>query len=144
MQYNREQIENAVKAKGYRWFDKGSYNLNIVGIRNSDTYDEVTNKFDDLMTVWMGFKPIWYKTSGSKYIRGEQVNEVATHEFTARVLEFSTLGKEFGLGFSVDFKGMADLSPWKSDYFLFVQKDTSVRGRLFRILEAQNNNEEDE
>ena len=47
----REQIETAVKAKGYKWFENGDYNLNIVGVRNSETLEEVTNKFDDCMTV---------------------------------------------------------------------------------------------
>ena len=51
MQFTREQVEEAVKSKGYKWFENGNYNLNIVGIRNSDTFDEVTNKFDDLLTV---------------------------------------------------------------------------------------------
>ena len=49
--YTREQIEQALKAKGYKWFENGDYNLNIVGIRNSDTNNEVTNKFDDWMTL---------------------------------------------------------------------------------------------
>ena len=49
--YTREQIEEAVKSKGYRWFENGDYNVNIVGIRNSETGNEVTNKFDDHITV---------------------------------------------------------------------------------------------
>ena len=28
-----EQVEAAVKAKGYKWFENGDYNLNIVGVR---------------------------------------------------------------------------------------------------------------
>ena len=51
MQFTKEQIEAAVKAKGYKWFRNGDYNLNIVGIRNSCTDDKVTNKFDDWVTV---------------------------------------------------------------------------------------------
>jgi len=51
MELTKEQIENAVKDKGYNWFDKGDYNLNIVGVRNSDTGDEITNKFDDQITL---------------------------------------------------------------------------------------------
>ena len=31
----------------YKWFEKGDYNLNIVGIRNSNTKGKVTNRFDD-------------------------------------------------------------------------------------------------
>ncbi len=49
--YTREQIEKALKAKGYKFFDNGDYNVNIVGIRNSETEGKVTNRFDDLMTV---------------------------------------------------------------------------------------------
>ena len=52
--YTKDQIEKAVKSKGYVWFDdpkdKG-YDVNIVGIRNSETGDEVTNKFDDKITI---------------------------------------------------------------------------------------------
>jgi len=49
--YNRLEIERAVKAKGYAWFTGLDFDVNIVGIRNSETYDHVTNKFDDLITV---------------------------------------------------------------------------------------------
>ena len=52
--YTREQIEAAVKAKGYVWFedknDKG-YDVNIVGIRNDETQGRVTNAFDDTLTI---------------------------------------------------------------------------------------------
>jgi hypothetical protein len=47
----RQQIETAVKAKGYKWFENGDYNLNIVGVRNGNTGTEVTNKFDDFLTL---------------------------------------------------------------------------------------------
>jgi hypothetical protein len=56
MSYNREQIETAVKAKGYKWFDdetnKG-FDVNIVGIRNNtpSVAKKVTNVFDDLITI---------------------------------------------------------------------------------------------
>ena len=49
--YTREQIESAVKAKGYKWFENGDYNVNIVGIRNMETGDRVTNRFDDHLTI---------------------------------------------------------------------------------------------
>ena len=50
--YTREQIENAVKSKGYVWFDGAKdYDLNIVGVRNSATGQKVTNAFDDCITV---------------------------------------------------------------------------------------------
>ena len=51
MQLSREKIEKTLEQKGYRWFKKGDYNLNIVGVRNSDTKDKVTNRFDDKITL---------------------------------------------------------------------------------------------
>jgi hypothetical protein len=54
MSVTREQVEAAVKAKGYVWFEdtnnKG-YDVNIVGVRNSNTGDKVTNVFDDYLTL---------------------------------------------------------------------------------------------
>ena len=49
--YTKEQIEAAVKAKGYAWFENGDFDVNIVGIRNSATGKAVTNVFDDWMTI---------------------------------------------------------------------------------------------
>lgn len=50
--YTREQIEGAVKAKGYAWFEGAKdYDVNIIGVRNSATGDKVTNVFDDTMTL---------------------------------------------------------------------------------------------
>ena len=49
--YTLKLIENAVKAKGYKWFTTGDHNLNIVGVRNSETAGKVTNSFDDCLTL---------------------------------------------------------------------------------------------
>jgi len=54
--YTREQIERAVKQKGFKWFDDASnkgYDVNIVGIRNNapSIADKVTNVFDDYITI---------------------------------------------------------------------------------------------
>ena len=52
--YTREQIEAAVKAKGYVWFEDAAnkgYDVNIVGVRNSSTGNKVTNVFDDIITL---------------------------------------------------------------------------------------------
>ena len=54
MSYTREQIQNAVKAKGYDRFEDANnkgFDLNIVGVRNSATGQKVTNVFDDHITV---------------------------------------------------------------------------------------------
>jgi hypothetical protein len=51
MRYTREQIESAVKAKGYKWFTADNYDVNIVGVRNAETEGKVTNRFDDCVTI---------------------------------------------------------------------------------------------
>ena len=51
MNLTYDTIKDAVLAKDYKWFENDSYNLNIVGVRNSETSDEVTNKFDDKITL---------------------------------------------------------------------------------------------
>jgi flagellar hook-associated protein FlgK len=51
MKFTRQQIEKAVKAKGYKWFSSGDLNVNIVGVRNDATEGKVTNKFDDHITI---------------------------------------------------------------------------------------------
>jgi len=105
------------------------------------------DEFDHLapvLVVWMGMKPIAFKGSGIKYIRGSQVNEAVTHEFKVRKIEVSQLGKQFGLGFGIGFRFMPNLMGLKSIYFLFVQNTSSVKGRLFRIHDIIDNNEDGE
>lgn len=80
--FTREQVAAAAKAKGYVWFESNKdYDVNIVGIRNSATNNQVTNKFDDWMTLsykiggeWKFH--IWQCTTdpGVKYTRQELLN----------------------------------------------------------------------
>lgn len=60
--YTREQIEKAVKKKGYVWFEdtanKG-FDVNIVGVRTSETGKKVTNVFDDTMTLSYKSGGVW-------------------------------------------------------------------------------------
>ena len=54
MKYTREQIQQSVEDKGYKYFhdnlNKG-YDVNIIGVRNSKTKGRVTNAFDDVLTI---------------------------------------------------------------------------------------------
>ena len=45
-----KSIEETMAHKGYAYFKKGNYNLNIIGIR-SDQNRKVTNKYDDFLIV---------------------------------------------------------------------------------------------
>ena len=51
--YTREQIEAAMASKGYKYFTGNGkdYDVNIIGVRNSETQGRVTNAFDDCVTV---------------------------------------------------------------------------------------------
>ena len=79
MSYTREQIEAAVKAKGYKWFedvnDKG-YDVNIVGIRNNETKGRVTNARDE---EHLSNLIKLYKQMGGKGVK-EGVNEQSWHK----------------------------------------------------------------
>ena len=68
--YTREQIEAALKAKGYVYFEdttNKSYDVNIVGVRNSSTGNKVTNLFDDMMTIS-------YKDENGNWVYKEWMN----------------------------------------------------------------------
>jgi len=51
MKYYREIIQKVMLEKDYKYFTSDNYDVNIIGIRNSDTNGKVTNKFDDLITI---------------------------------------------------------------------------------------------
>ena len=57
--YTREQIKETVQSKGYRFFEEDDWNVNIIGVRNSETANEVTNRFDDLITVSYKTDGVW-------------------------------------------------------------------------------------
>jgi hypothetical protein len=49
--FTLDQIKLTMIAKGYKWFEEGDFNLNLIGVRNSDTGDTVTNAFDDTFFI---------------------------------------------------------------------------------------------
>ena len=52
MRYTLKQITEAMRKKGYSFFEKRDYNLNIIGIRNVS--QEIDNLFDD--TLFLAYK----------------------------------------------------------------------------------------
>lgn len=57
--FTREQIEAAVKSKGYKYFENGDYNMNVIGIRNSGVGNKVTDLFDDWLTLSFKIDGVW-------------------------------------------------------------------------------------
>ena len=49
--YTREQIEAAMASKGYKYFTGGDFDVNIIGVRNTETKGRVTNAFNDCVTI---------------------------------------------------------------------------------------------
>ena len=72
--------EKIFKQKGYAYFTKGQYNLNIIGIR-SNNQNKVTNLFDDLLVVI-------YKTPTGKWQRVSYsiTTEPGTYYMTRKLL----------------------------------------------------------
>lgn len=46
--FTKKKLESLIKTKGFKWYQN---ELNIIGIRNSEPDNDVTNKFDDWITV---------------------------------------------------------------------------------------------
>ncbi len=56
----QDSVYKAVKAKGYLWFNSDKdYDVNIVGIRNSEPSKRVTNIFDDAICVSFKINNVW-------------------------------------------------------------------------------------
>ncbi len=59
--YSKEQIEKAVKSKGFVWFNGSKdYDVNIVGVRNATPGQKVTNLFDDKLTISYRVDGKWF------------------------------------------------------------------------------------
>ena len=101
--------------------------------------------YETLLTVWAGMKPTSEYSRYTSYIRGESTDEkVATHEFKVRYVAVKNLGKAFTSAFGDGFDSIEDLNPLKSDYFIFLQNGSTVKGRLFQIVDIQRDDERKE
>ena len=79
--YSREQIKESVERKGYKYFENGDYNVNIIGIRNSAFANKVTNRFDDTMTLA-------YKINGEwQYHEFDCTTDPGTHYMDSPIVE---------------------------------------------------------
>lgn len=55
-----EQLKAAILKKGYKWFDRGDYNLNFIGVRESDIF---TDTFTDTLYLVYKVKGEWVMKS---------------------------------------------------------------------------------
>lgn len=90
-----------------------------------------TQKYRVLSKVWSGCEPVG--TSAAAYVRGVQINDAPTHKFTVR--------RSIPQGVATAEVG----GHVKSDNFIYLLSTHQPQsGRLFRILTASNNLEQDE
>ena len=79
--YSLDHIKRALESKGYKFFESGDYNVNIVGVRNSLTRNKVTNAFDDLITLC-------YKIGGEwQYHEFDCTTDPGTHYMDSPILK---------------------------------------------------------
>ena len=101
--------------------------------------------YETLTTIWAGIRET---TDYSRYvstIRRETTDDKpVTHEFTVRYVAVKNLGKAFASGFASGFDSIEDLNPLKSDYFIFLQNGSTVKGRLFEIVEMKRDDDRKE
>lgn len=104
------------------------------GVQSDNVFGGFDRSYETLITVWAGLKRL---SDYSTYIRGVQTDDKETHEFIVRFFAVEDLGKEFTSAFGDSFNKQADSNPLKSDYFIFLQEGSTVKGRLFRIRRIQ-------
>ena len=81
MKYSVDHVKRALERKGYKFFESGDYNVNIVGIRNSLTRNKVTNAFDDTMTVSYKKDGVW------QYHEFDCTTDPGTHYMDSPIVE---------------------------------------------------------
>jgi hypothetical protein len=71
-----ERTREALRKKGYAFFEAGDYNLNIIGVRNKQIFD---NKFSDRLIllykvngIWRTLETAWTTLAGTAGKGGEQ------------------------------------------------------------------------
>ena len=112
-------------------------------IQSSNSSGGFDRSYTTLVSVWAGIETVSYKSSGNKYIRNVQVNDIITHIFKIRRVGLTSIGKEYTKAYSIAFDSMSDLNLLKSNCFIFMKRYSSSKGRLFKIKDVINYKEDD-
>ena len=107
-----------------------------IPVQTPNSFGGADQTYETQTTVWAEIKPV------SQYIqaiRGAQIMETggrvrqATHQFLMRTCGIQSLGRQFSLAFDTGYDGMADINLLKSDWYLFMQSGSTVKGTRYRI-----------
>lgn len=101
------------------------------------TADDSNGSLD---TTYTTIKTIWSAMENDKRaayisaIRGVQIqDEKSSNIFKMRSAALRNLNIAFTRGFNISFDSIEDINILKSNYFIFVNKGSSVKGRRYRI-----------
>lgn len=107
-------------------FKKGEYTPNDDG--------GLDISYTTLKTCWAGIKNV------SKFveaIRNESITDVWTIEIIVRKSSVERLGVGFSTGFSSGFDSIPDINPIKANMFCLIEAGAAYRGRLFKVVSTQ-------
>ena len=97
--------------------------------------------YTTLSTIWAEIKSLKGIREYVEKIRGESVTDIPTHEVTVRDVAINTMGRGFSSAFSSAFDSVADLAPIKSDNYIFLQRGSTAKGRLFQVTDFKHDEE---
>lgn len=101
-------------------------------------------EYETMATVYAGINNIISVQNNISYIRGNNIEDAPTHEFIIRYSSIKNFGKKFTSGFSIGFDSIEDFNPIKTDYFIFLNMGSSLKGRLFQIISTRRDEERKE
>jgi len=121
--------------------------------------------YDKLIQVWSQLKPIAQASRDishfAAYIRGTQVQSVATHKMKVRRVAVEDIGAQFSSSFNRGFARAGSLQILKSEYYVFAERGDpggdfgagfsigfnqteGLVGDLYRIVAGVDNNSDHE
>jgi head-tail adaptor len=97
--------------------------------------------FNTETTVWGEVKPV---SDYIKAIRGAQTGTNITHHALVRKVGIESLTRAFSSAFDTSVDQMADMNIVKADWFVFMERGSSVKGRRFRVRGIINDDDRNE
>jgi len=123
----------APKLKYRAHFQKGVYTPNDEG--------GLDISYTDLKVCWCGIKNV---STYIQAVRNESITDVWTMEILVRKSSVERLGVGFSAGFSIGVDSIPDINPVKADMFCFIEAGTPYKGRLFKVVGSQLDEENKE
>jgi len=99
--------------------------------------------YETIRTVWAERKSLLTKFFHYvNFINAQNVqNELVTEAFVVRNEAVRSLGRQFSVAFYSSFDSIEDLNPLKGNYFIFMQRSSTVKGRLYQIAAIEKDDE---